>query len=352
MKPMKKTIQLLSLTFAAVVFSPSLLAQTHTAPVGYLIYAFPSTVSQTTSYISAPLKPLASYTGKPTTVGTNTLTDTTATWTSSQFVQTSGGVPYYVVFTSGLQKGRALKITANTTTVLTLDVTDNSTQTTNLNATSFAVTTSDSYEIVAGYTLSSFFGTTGVLSGGTDVSSADNVGLWNSQTSSFDYYYYNTNLSHWVKSTDSNNSDAGDTILPPSATMAIVRQSGRSASQLVLTGRAPAVALLLKSAGGSVIRYYGMYVPVDMTFSQISLGSNWTKSDSVFTADTLSIYNSTTSVWETYYQRSSDSVWRKVGDSNSQNSTIIPAGSAVAFLKRASVTGSTSFFPLTLPYTP
>jgi hypothetical protein len=133
--------------------------------------------------------------------------------------------------------------------------------------------------------------------------------------------------------------------------VAIYLPAGYAGGELVNSGRVVTVAPLLKLPGGSAVRYFGFIVPVDMMLSQVNLGSNWVKSNSIFSADTLSVYNQAAGKWNTYYQNASGG-WLLSGGSASQNSTVIPGGSAVAFLKRASVSGSSSLLPVTLPYTP
>lgn len=88
---------------------------------------------------------------------------------------------------------------------------------------------------------------------------------------------------------------------------------------------------------------------MNISLAQLNL-SNWTKSNSAFTADTLSIFNPVSSKFEAYYQRT-DGTWRKSGDVlTDQGATLIPTGTMVTILKRASVSGSASFISCQLPY--
>jgi len=334
--------------------SLSAFAQSSTSPVGFISYSFAASATGTTYYISAPLLTAVTFSGTPTAIGTNTITVSTAGWTDSQFVTGPAGQPYYALPKSGNEAGRALRITANTTTQLTVDVTDDSTQTTDLTTSGFALGTTNGFEISAGYTLKSLFGDSpsAFPGSGTSLSLAGGIGLWNSKTLNFEYYYWDTYEEQWVKIGSDSSKDAGDTIIPPGATIAIQIPAGYAGGKFISTGRVPTIAPLIKNPGNNVIRYYGMRIPVDMTFSQLNLGSNWTKSDSILTADTLSIHNSALAKWESYYQLT-NSEWRKAGDSSTnQNSTTIPAGSAVAFLKRDAVSGASSFLTVPLPYTP
>jgi hypothetical protein len=225
-----------------------------------------------------------------------------------------------------------------------------------LTTSGFAVATSDVVEVCGGYTIGSFFGATAaaqVLTSGNSSATADTIGLWNSQANRFDIYYFNSSAAKWVRdgATATDTSVAADTVIPPGATIAITRQAGRQAVKLVQSGRVASVAPRLTNPGSNTTRYSGLQVPIDMTLGQVVLGSNWTKANSAFTADTLSVFNNSLGRWETFYQQL-DSQWRASGSATNQDATVIPAGSAVAFTKRAAVSGSAASHPITLPYTP
>jgi len=338
-----------SLLPAAAFFAslPAASAQTPTNTVGYMTFTLPATTAAAaTDYFSVPLKPSKLFSGSPTTVGTNTITVATASWTSGAF---AGATPYYVYIQSGSQAGRILHILANTTTQLTVDVTDDSAQTTNLNTAGFALATTDTIEIRAGYTLGTFFGTTAATIPLTLTGTPDKVYLWNWKTSQFEAYQFLTgSVNHWVKSDNTNQNNLP---LPPNATIAVARPANHPAAQFIVTGDIPTVAPLVKTGGGSTPRYYGLEVPADVTFSKLNLGVNWTKSNSVFTADTVSLYNNALAKWEAYYEKT-DGTWLKSGSATSQNTTVIPAGSSLVFTRRTAVSGSSSFTSIALPYTP
>ena len=337
--------------FAAITLLAAAASPAQTAPVGFIAYNFAASGTASTYYLSAPLIAPIVFSGTVTAAGTNTLTVASATWTPGQY---AGSTPYYALLTSGSQAGRFLLIKSNTTTQLTVDTTDASSQSTALNSAGFSVSGTDTLEISAGVTMSSFLGSTGTTAfpgSGSSFGTAGGVGLWNAQTLSFDQYYFNTTVSHWVKNGASTATDAGGTVIPPSATIAVFLPAGYAGGTLINAGRAIDVAPLVKVPGGSAVRYLGLVVPVDMTLSQINLGSTWTKSNSIFTADTLSVYDTAAGKWDSYYE-TTGGTWMKSGSGTSQNATVIPGGSAVAFLKRAAVSGKASLLPVTLPYTP
>ena len=354
----------LRLTFAASLVALALTAgaATNTAPVGYLTHSFPATATATTTYLSAPLATGVAFSGKVTAVGVSTLGVATAAWQVNEFVAgANGSGDSYVHFLSGAQAGRVLRITANAASELTLDTTDGTAQTTALTLSGFAVAVGDAFEISAALTLRTAFGDGGggTFPGeGTSLATAGGIGLWNAALRVFEYFFWSSAEEQWVKDGASPTLDAGDTLLPPNATLAIFRPAGQAADALILTGRAATVAPLLKHPGSAAVRYFGMHVPVAVTLSQLALGSGWTRGTSAFTADTLSIPDGTaivngvvTSKWTAYFQRP-DGEWRKSGSTASQNAVSIPAGTAVAFTKRTAVSGSASFLPLPLPYTP
>ena len=339
---------------AAFLLAAAAGAAAQTAPVGFLEYRFVASGSAATYYISAPMLASPAYNSTLTAAGTNTLTVALANWTPGQFTQASAGLPYYAILTSGKEAGRYLLITSNTTTQLTVDLTDDSTQTTPLNTSGFAVSGTESFEIAAGATISSFFGATAGTAfpgNGTSFSATGGIGLWNPQLLAFDQYYFNTTASQWVKNGASTATNAGSVIIPPCATVAIYLPAGYAGGTLVNAGAPATVAPLLKLPGGNAVRYFGMCVPVDMTLSQVNLGSNWATGSSPFNADTLSIYSAAAGKWNTYYE-TTGATWMLSGTTGSQNATVIPAGSAVAFLKRTAVSGSSSLLPVSLPYTP
>ncbi|MGC3988266.1 MAG: hypothetical protein QM796_01015 [Chthoniobacteraceae bacterium] len=341
---MKLRLLPLALVAAFAVAHPAR-ATNPTTTVGFMSYTFPATTTATMSCLSVPLKSAAVFSGSPTAVDSSTITVDIASWTAGAFASTT---PYYVIVKSGVEIGRILRITANTTTQLTVDTTDDSTQTTSLTTSGFALSTSDTFEIFPGYTFSTFFGSSIATIPLTVTGTPDTVFLWNWQTTQFEQYTFNTSAGSWQKFDGTN---ATNLPLPPNATIAISRAAGHVAAQFIVLGVIPTVTPLVKTPGGSTPRYYSNGLPADITLSQLSLGSNWKQGTTAFNSDTVSIYNGTTSLWNTYYQLSTGS-WQLVGGTGAQDSTVIPAGSAIVFTKRTKVTGSASFLTVSLPYTP
>lgn len=331
--------------FCGMLAAASAWAQTPSNTAGYQTYTLPATTTATVVYLSVPMKAPMALSGTPSAVSADTITVATADWVAGAY---AGTRPYYVHVQSGAQAGRVMRVVANTSTQLTLDTTDNSPQTTSLTTTGFAMSTTDNFELRVGHTLATFFGATAAAIPLTTTGTPDTVSLWNWRLNAFDTYSFDSaGANTWV---DSAGANANDTMIPPNATLAIARGPNHVAAQLVVLGEVPTIAPLVKANRGGP-GYYGTELPVDLTFSQLVLGSTWLKSSSAFTADTVSLYSTTLAKWESYYQQT-DGSWRKSGSTDVQDSTVIPAGSALVFTRRGSVSGSASFVPVTLTYTP
>jgi uncharacterized protein (TIGR02597 family) len=345
---------LAAITLAACACSVQATTSVTTIPQGYFVFNFPATGAVSSiSYLSLPLANSPTYSGAVASVTSNSITvdDSPAPWTSGALAAASA--PYFVKFLTGAETGRVIKITSNTTTALTLDTTDNTTQTVALNASGFAVSAGDTFEVFSGDTLGSVFGLNTassplVLKGGTNAFTADTVGLFNPAMNSWQVYFFNTSTASWVKYGSTAN--ANSTLLFPNGAFTVARRSNESASALVLTGRVAEVAMLTKTTGSSVDIYSSTKYPADIKLSQLHFGSNWTQGTSAFSADTVAVWNSTLTSFDTYYQLP-DSTWRKYGiPSVDTSSQVVPAGSVLSILKRSAVSGATSFLQSVLPY--
>jgi hypothetical protein len=111
------------------------------------------------------------------------------------------------------------------------------------------------------------------------------------------------------------------------------------------------VPVVTKTIGSNAIVYGSTGYPIGMKLSQLNFGPNWLKGDSTATADVVSVWNTTTKTFVSYYQMP-DSTWRQSGDTTTdQSSTVIPAGGCLAIQQHMSVSGSTSYLPASMPYT-
>jgi uncharacterized protein (TIGR02597 family) len=322
-----------------------------TTPVGAMTYSLPATSANTQSQFSVVLSNPAVYSGAVSAVGTNTITVSGTPFTAGGLAQ--AGSPYFVKITSGAQAGRSVLVTANTTSQLTVDTSDNSSQVTDLNLSGFAVAAGDKIEVVVGDTLASFFGdNTGgnplIIVGGTAALSADVVGIFNKVTSKSDVYFFSTTLGYWRSSTSTVNQN--NLVLYPESAYSMTRRSGRPASSFTVLGEVPKLAQKIKTTGSTKTIFTTTSFPANTTLGQLNL-TNWTKSNSQLTADTIGIFNPVTSKNDVYFQRLDNNQWRKVGDTvTDQSGLVLPAGGAVTILKRAAVSGSTSYITAQLPY--
>jgi uncharacterized protein (TIGR02597 family) len=323
-----------------------------TDPVGVMTYSFPATTQLTSYNFSVPLTNAPIYAGAVASFTSTTVTFADTPFTADALAQS--GSPYFLRFQSGTEVGRCVLVTANTANSVTVDVTNNSSQTTNLDTSGFSVAAGDLVQIFQGDTLASFFGdnTTGnplIIVGAAAPLSADTVSIYNKRMAKQDGYYFSTTLGYWRSNATTENKNG--VVLYPDAAIGLTRRAGRTALSFTVLGDVPAVAPKIKTIGSNQFIFGVNPYPVDMTLASLNL-SNWTKSNSALSADTVGIYNSAQSKMDAYFQKL-DGTWRKVGDTiTDQSSLPIPAGSSLGFLKRAAVSGTTSFLSSSLPYTP
>lgn len=320
----------------------SLAAPTAAVPIACMNY--PVTFGTISSF-GVPVLDLQKFSGFSTAVASNTLTVSGVTWTANQFV-TAG--PHFITIRSGAQAGRTLRVTANTTNVLTLDVED-----TPLNTAGFAVATTDSFELFAGDTIGTLFGSTaagGILTsgikGGTSTADADNIYVPSGNTMLT--YFFNTTLGFWVQ--DGSTTNQNGLILYPDDGFLIYRNGATGSLNLV--GRVPSSKLLTKFPGGST-NSISVRFPASTTLSGLAFGApgTWITGASDAVADTVSVWNSSGWYWQSYFKNGSNQ-WIEVGgDGSDQSAVVIPLGTSLQVDKKGTATGSASFFSQALPYT-
>ncbi len=350
---MKKLLPLL--LGATAVFTGSAIAQNATTtPVGAMTYSFPATTTAgKSSYLSFPLQADPTYAGKPSVVGTDTLTFAGVAWTTNQFV--SNPPSYVVRVLTGQQAGRTLQVTGNSADTLTVSVTDRSSQSTALNGSGFAITTSDSAELVPSDTLSSIFGDASVgnplvFVGNTSVFTADTVGIFNRTSGKWETYYFSTTGGQGYWRTQAINTNRNSLPIYPDDAITVTRRTNRPDATITLTGRVPAVAPILK-ANPNASYATSLMVPVDTTLANLNLTGAFSTGTSVFTADTVSLLDATSGKFLSYYKRS-DNTWRRESGTTDVSSTPITAGSVIYIRERATnLAGSNSFNLVPLPYT-
>lgn len=342
----------------------------NTVPEGMLTFSLPATGTgeNSISYFSLPMTADPVYEDIVSSVTSSTISvaNTSAfTGTLANLSQPASAVPYFVKFLTGAQAGRIMLVTGNTTTSLTLDTTDNTSASTEAltgntdyltptSPTPFNVKAGDRFEVFAGDTLASLFGTNTVqnplvLNGGGSSFTADTIGIYDVAFGIVQAYYFNTTAGYWEVSGSTAN--ANNTILYPYSALTITRRQNEAATSFALTGRVPEVASLIKVPGSSIVIYRSTGYPTDMTLSQLNFGSNWTQGSSSFVADNIAVWDAAFSQFDTYYQLA-DSTWRESGNAaTDQSSFVIPAGTILVINQRNSVSGAASFLQSVLPYT-
>ena len=365
----------------------------NTVPEGLLSLDIPAT-SGVSVFFSLPLTADPVYTGAVAASGVTATTITVADATPPFANLTTGvqlanlaaaGHPYFVKFLSGAETGRVLRIASNTSSALTLDTTDNTSQTTSLLTSGFAVAAGDTFEVFPGTTLATVFGDGSAQDPvaiapytGVSVLAADTVGIPDS-TGHINAYFYNQPNSRWEAFGNSQN--LNNTIIYPYSALSITRRSNTNAlsivpmakvstvltsgaaatDQLVPMSRVAEVGIRTKTTGSSHVVFGSTSYPVDMTLSQVtfSTGAVWATYQptnpvapqvaSPLLADTVSVWNTTSHRFDTFYQNA-DHTWTQFGVTGDKSAFLIPAGRAIQILHRSAINGANSFLPSTMPY--
>lgn len=315
-----------------------------------------SAVRGATTYVSLPLSSNAVFSGTVGAVGVNAIsvTNTPSPFKTSFAV---AGSPYFVKFLSGNETGRTLLIKANTATQLTLDTADNSSQQVSLLTSGYNVKSGDAFEIFPGDTLQTTFGANTTqnplsVAGGATFAAADYVNVYNPPTGKWLIFYFNTKLGYWMQEGATGNKNS--TVLYPYRGLSITRRTTATAAavaSMILTGRIAEVPVVTKTTGKNAVVYASTGYAVDMKLSQLNFGSTWLKGTTTATADVVSVWNTARKIFISYYQMP-DSTWRQAGNATTdQSSVVVPAGTCIGLQQHSTVSGATSYLPLSMPYT-
>lgn len=308
-----------------------------------------SLIQNASTFFSLPLSEQPVYTGMVSGVASNSITiaSSGSTFTTS-FSNASS--PYFVQFLSGLEAGRTVLITANTSTTLTLDTTDHGVgSAVPLTTSSFSVAVGDKFEVFAGDTLASVFGAGStanplVLTGSSSQGSADQVSLW---TTSDTVYYFNTAAGYWE--TTGSSANANNTIIYPYSVLSVYRRPGANAT-LLLTGQVTSANACEKVALNTNV-YGSSHYATAITLGNLSMSTNWQTGSSAATADNLGIWSASAQTFTFYYKQANGNWYLTSGSSTAtQNSVTIPAGGATVIYKRSATAGAQSFLVSAVPY--
>jgi uncharacterized protein (TIGR02597 family) len=301
----------------------------YTVPEGYVALTIQpgnGTVG-TFNFICIPLQGNMNATGqlqaRLTGVTSNTLSNSSGSWTSGAFAV--AGSPFFVKISSGTASGHIFQITGNTATQLTVD-------NQGLDLTGLGIVTGasgDKYEIFAGDTLLSAFGTPveGVV-GGTDPNGAvDRVILMNNGV--WDTYYYNTASSQWKKGALPFNQN--NTVIRADAGL-IFSRVGTAPLSYTFQGRIPNTNLkkpLLTDGFSAVASYF----PVAQTLNSLNFQAvqGWKKvgDAGITAANADKVYLNETGVWDAYHYDGTVLQWRKGAVPFNQNNKSIPVGAGI-----------------------
>lgn len=246
--------------------------------------------------------------------------------TANQFA--GAGNKHYVRLTSGSNTGLISEIISNDASSITLA--DNLDAVLQNGVTQF--------EVRPFWTLASALPSGAGLKAGTSASAADTVTIINPATGVADSYFYHSTFNQWRKGT----TDSSAVIVHPGSGILVTRKDV-TAVPIVISGEVIGTAIQTDVAGGtstaSRLTYLANPFPTaSKTLAQSGLftGSAATGvvgGTSAAAADTVTIYNPSTGVADSYFYHTSFNQWRK-GTTDSSNVTI-PDGAAVVVTRKA-----------------
>lgn len=313
-----------------------------TVPVGYLKIdiAAGTVVAPVSTSFSIPLTGDALNTGavagRVTGVTASKLKVTGAGWTDGALAVKA--FPYAVRFTSGVNAGLTLVITANTAAQVTVS---SSVDLTTLGIKTGS-TSGDTVQIIPVDTLNSLFGSD-TLIGSNNPDTADKVYLGANDPKA---YYYNTELDRWVR-TSGATTDRGNVQISPQAMVRVVRVG--AATSLIFTGRVPETNFVNDIANsGKTFSSAGF--PTDTTLGVLALQTKipgWVASATPATADTVTIRTATS--LRTYFYNGTH--WLRTTDTATANrdAVVLSAGTPFYVTRLGAATG-TSRLTVTRPY--
>jgi uncharacterized protein (TIGR02597 family) len=345
---MKLKTAIPSIAAALLAAAPFASAQNATTdPVGFVTTTIRSSADGV-AFAVTPISPVllaasgvsGTTTGSVTSVGSNTLSITSAGWTADQLPLND----VFVLFTTGNLTGLILPVTANTPDTLTVS-------TEGLNLSTSGASDGDMLQLIQGDTIESMFGnsTTGVVGGSSSQfssSQTDKVTLTDAGGLSRTYYY-NTDNNQWQRS----GSSASQNSIRISPTAGAF-YSRISTSNLTITtsGNVPITqAKYILPTSGS--RFLARYFPTDGTINDFNLQSlpGWRSTDdpgvTIADADKLATTDAGGLV-RTYYYNGTN--WVRSGSGANQNSVVVPAGGSVRVTRFG--TGSAEIATVATPY--
>ena len=268
-------------------------------------------------------------TGGVSAAGSNTvLTFPANSFTASQFAGASGA--FFLEITNGTGAGVLVNISSNTANTITLAE----------DVAALLTAGTSTIKVRPHWTFATAFGATNSagFQGGFIAPLADNVSLLNPLTGGFASYYYNSTQGKWL---DSNNVDASNVVIPPDYGIQVERKA-TSAFSFTVVGEVKLGSTEVTVGGGNSAGNYTLapnpYPLASRPLSSIGLytGNNATGFQGgviLPLADNLSVLNSATGGYTTYYYNTTQGKWLDSNNVDSSNVTI-PEGAAVLLFRR------------------
>ncbi len=285
-------------------------------------------------------------TGVIASITSNTITCTSAGWTSSALAQSA--TPYLVKITTGSAAGRTFIISGNTADTLTINTSDG-VSATPVDLSSLGIATGsggDTFKIENADTILSIFGAGDSLGaagplGGSNPNLVDTIQL--NIANSYQTYYYDTTQSSWVNV--ASEALSNNVIIRPDAAV-IYNRIQNTAFTILVTGLVPDIPRRSIVRSGQVT-ILSTYWPLNTTLAGLALQnlSGWVAASDPNIADTVQLRMG--SSWKTCYYDGSN--WIDLASEAVANGFTVGAGSGLTIRKRA-VTGTPVIFNQALPY--
>jgi uncharacterized protein (TIGR02597 family) len=332
-----------SLASAAALPASMAQATATTDPVGFTTVSVrgKTTPARAFTTVVLPMERPDAYAGSCTGAtfsldsGRTVITFSSDIFTANQFTGT--GNQHYFRLSNGDNAGDFSTIVANTANSITLADDLNS-----------VLTTAATFAVTPYWTLGTALPAGGGLQGGTSVSAADTVTIYNANFAGT-VYFFNTSANQWRTGITASD----NVIIPPGSGLGIERKQV-SAANIVLAGSVPlgtSAVDINGSTSGTATRYTlvgSAYPLASKRLADIGLYTGTATTGlvggtSVSAADTVTIYNPSNGVATVYFYNTSANQWR-TGITDSSNVTI-PEGAAVLITRKSGRSPFTWYIP-------
>ena len=238
------------------------------------------TIKEGWNLVSLPLQTLQIGEGKITTLGTNTVSDSTKSWTEDYFQN------HILLISSGDAEGYYYRVSSNTADTITLQ-----------SELSSSISTDDYFYVYKAYTLEEIFGDEdGPLYASNNINDADEIFLWDQETQAFSTSIWLSNLpgsEGWLQGSTSI-TDNSITLIPNEACFIIHKLADDVTVSFLGVVPDTKQAVSLK-AGENII---GSSFPEDVTMADSGLSDVLESGTSPYVADNIYQWNYTDQKFE------------------------------------------------------